>query len=159
MDVLWCRIRIQLSFPYHLSHFWTCHYHIVNTKRRLTDTCEPPSISIQRCFRSKSSLADQDPTTSKQSATVWHDLSMVNVTKQCQSMKTSWQGHSFQALVKPIAKCQALKTAWQGHSLQALPKPIAKCQILKTSWQGHSFQALVKPIAKCQALKAAWQSH
>ena len=46
---------------------------------------------------------------------------------------------------KPPAKTQALKTRWQGHPLQALVKPIvAKTQALKTRWQGHPLQALVK---------------
>ena len=74
-----------------------------------------------------------------------------------QTLKTAWQGHSFEALVKPVAECQALKAAWQGHSFQALVKLIAKCQTLKTSWQRHLFQALVKVTAKCQVFKALWE--
>ena len=100
----------------------------------------------------------------------------LNRNAKCQGLKTAWQGHLFQALVKLMrAKCQGLKTAWQesllpGSGWNRYPnvkvwrllgrvtrsrlwlKHSAKCQGLKTAWQDHSFQGSgwngIKPNVK-----------
>ena len=110
---------------------------------------------------------------------VWRPLGRVtpsrlwlNSMAKCQGLKTAWQGHWFQALVKarrPNVKVWRLTR--QGHSFQALVKArrpnvkvwrglgrvtlsrlwlnhVSKCQGPKTAGQRHSFQALAKPL--CQ---------
>ena len=87
----------------------------------------------------------------KLNATSRTDKDIQIATRSTKALKTRWQDHPLQALVKASTKTQALKTQWQDHPLQALVKASTKTQVLKSRWQGHLLQALVDWKAKTQA--------
>ena len=73
----------------------------------------------------------------------WHQANHILLAEDPMTYRTiqsSWQGHAFQALVKPTTKCQGLKRVWQVHSFQTPIETFSKCQGLKRVWQVHSFQ-------------------
>ena len=62
--------------------------------------------------------------------------------KKCSKPPIRLQTHQDRAAEK------ALKTPWQAHSHQGLVKTAPKCQALETAWQRHSFQPLIETLTK-----------